>query len=43
MLYREIDAVCSDVLKNHRNTVREQNVERLLVKSADMYKVTTGA
>jgi len=39
MVYRQIVAVCSEVHKNHRNTLHEQNVERFLVKSADIQGV----
>ena len=36
MVYMQIVVVCSEVHENHRNTLNEQNVERFLVKSADI-------
>jgi len=42
MLYRQTVVVCPEVHKNHRNTLHEQNVERFLVKCADIYKLTIG-
>jgi len=36
MLIRKIVAVCSEVRKKHRNTIRDQNEESFLVKSADI-------
>ena len=41
MLYREIIAVCSEIHKNHVNTLCGQNVELLNVKLA-VHIVTTG-
>ena len=40
MLYREIIAVCSQIHKNHINTLCGQNVELVDVKLA-VYIVTT--
>jgi hypothetical protein len=33
VLYREKSAVCSEIYKNHRNTLCEQNVELMNVNS----------
>jgi hypothetical protein len=41
MLYREIIAVCSEIHKEHINTLCEQNVEMLSVKLV-VLTVTTG-
>jgi len=41
MLYREIMAVCSEILTKHINTVCGQNVKLLSVKLA-VHIVTTG-
>jgi len=41
MLYREIIAVCSEIHKQHTNTLSVQNVELLNVKLA-VHVVTTG-
>ena len=37
MLYREIIAVCSEIHTKHINTLCEQNVEFVNVKSGGMY------
>ena len=42
MLYREIIAVCSEILTKHINTVCGQNVEFVNVKLV-VHIVTTGA
>ena len=39
MLYREIIAVCSEILTKHINTLCGQNVELLSVKLADHWAV----
>jgi hypothetical protein len=41
MLYREINAVCSQIHTEHINTQRGQNLEFLNVKLA-VLRVTTG-
>ena len=41
MLYKEIDIVCSQIHKNHTNTLCGQNVKLLNVKLV-VHIVTTG-
>jgi hypothetical protein len=41
MLYREIIAICSEICTNHINTLCEQNVVFLNIKT-DSIIVTTG-
>ena len=41
MLYRKINAVCSEIHKKHINTLCGQNVELLIVKTV-VHIVTTG-
>jgi len=37
MLYREINAVCSEIYTKHINTLRGQNVEFMKVKPGGTY------
>jgi hypothetical protein len=39
MLYREIIAVCSEIHKEHTNTLCGQNVELVNVDPGDKYRV----